>query len=231
MSELLDRAKIGELLEELSSELARRDIEGHIYLVGGAALVYRYQSRESTHDLDAQFGPAQEIRDAARAVGARNGLPVDWLNDAAKGFLPARPDPNPLVGFSSSSLQVEIASPEYLLAMKLFASRPESDIDDIIFLYEHLGFTTVDEGLDLVESFYGSRPIEVRVQYFLRDIVESLNPTPKSGERLAGSASVSDAETGDPSSSGSVRCSRCHRLLRSAASVARGMGPGCVRKR
>ena len=38
--------------------------------------------------------------------------------------------------------------------MKLFAARAEIDADDIILLYRQLGFTTVDEGLDLVEQAY-----------------------------------------------------------------------------
>ena len=42
-----------------------------------------------------------------------------------------------------------VASPRYLLVMKLFAARAEIDADDIILLYRQLGFTTVDEGLDL----------------------------------------------------------------------------------
>jgi hypothetical protein len=41
---------------------------------------------------------------------------------------------------------VDVASPWYPLAMKLFAARAEIDADDIALLYRQLGFTTVDEG-------------------------------------------------------------------------------------
>jgi hypothetical protein len=51
---------------------------------------------------------------------------------------------------------VDVASAEYLLAMKLFSSRAEADADDIALLYRAVGYTTVDEGLDLVER--ASRP-------------------------------------------------------------------------
>ena len=64
-----------------------------------------------------------------------------------KGFLPG-PDPDAQRFYSSDSLIVDVASPRYLLAMKLFAARAEIDADDIILLYRNLGFTTVDEGLD-----------------------------------------------------------------------------------
>jgi hypothetical protein len=45
-------------------------------------------------------------------------------DDAVKGFLPG-PDPNAQRFYSSDSLIVDVASPRYLLAMKLFAARAE----------------------------------------------------------------------------------------------------------
>jgi hypothetical protein len=52
------------------------------------------------------------------------------------------------------SLIVDVASTWYPLTMKLFAARAEIDADDIALLDRQLGFTTVDEGLDLVEHAY-----------------------------------------------------------------------------
>ena len=59
-------------------------------------------------------------------------------------------------------------------AMKLFAARAEIDADDIILLYDQLGFTTVDEGLDLVEQAYPGRPIPAKVKFPLTEIVDSM---------------------------------------------------------
>ncbi|CAO5162690.1 hypothetical protein FAIPA1_210113 [Frankia sp. AiPs1] len=58
--------------------------------------------------------------------------------------------------------------------MKLFASRVETDAEDIAFLYRTLGYTTVDEGLDLVQSVYSGRPIDAKVQFLLEEVVDSL---------------------------------------------------------
>jgi hypothetical protein len=111
---------------------------------------------------------------AGRGHGrGREGLAEDWLNDAVKGFLPG-PDPNAQRFYSSDSLIVDVASPCYLLAMKLFAARAEIDADDIILLYRQLGFTTVDEGLDLVKQAYPGRPIPPRVMFLLTEIVDSM---------------------------------------------------------
>ncbi len=90
-----------------------------------------------------------------------------------KGFLPG-PDPDAQRSYSSDSLIVDVVSPRYLLAMELFAARAEIDADDIILLYHQLGFTTMDEGLDLVEHAYPGRPIPAKVKFLLTEIVDSM---------------------------------------------------------
>lgn len=174
MSTGLDRQDIRVLLDDLSAELASRGAKADLFLVGGAAIAVAYDEARWTRDLDAVFIPTQVVREAAAAVARKRGLATDWLNDAVKGFLPG-PDPDKQRFYSSDSLNVDVASPRYLLAMKLFSSRVESDADDILFLYRQLGFSTVDEGLDLVESVYQGRAIDPKVQFLLGEIVEELH--------------------------------------------------------
>lgn len=85
------------------------------------------------------------------------------------------PDSNAIRYFEAPGLLVDVASAEYLLAMKLFSSRVEADADDIALLYRTVGYTTVDEGLDLVERAYPGRPVEPKVQFLLEEIVSSLS--------------------------------------------------------
>ncbi|HET8680924.1 MAG TPA: DUF6036 family nucleotidyltransferase [Micromonosporaceae bacterium] len=169
----LDGEDIRLLLDDLSTELASRGAKADLFLVGGAALTVAYDQARSTRDLDAVFLPTEVVREAATAVAHRRGLALDWLNDAVKGFLPG-PDPDSQRFYESPSLTVDVASPRYLLAMKLFAARVESDADDIMLLYRQLGFTTVEEGLDLVQSVYSGRQINPKVQYLLTEIVQEL---------------------------------------------------------
>jgi hypothetical protein len=173
MSPGLGRDDIRALLDGLSAELAARGARAELFLVGGAALAVAYDATRSTRDLDAVFIPSDVVRQAASAVAAREGLAEDWLNDAVKGFLPG-PDPDAQRFYASDSLIVDVASPRYLLAMKLFAARAEIDADDITLLYRQLGFTTVDEGLDLVEQAYPGRPIPAKVRFLLTEIVDSM---------------------------------------------------------
>ncbi|MDT5037258.1 MAG: hypothetical protein QOE03_2443, partial [Micromonosporaceae bacterium] len=133
-----------------------------------------YDQARSTRDLDAVFLPTDVVRQAAAVVAGRRGLAVDWLNDAVKGFLPGK-DLDAERFYSSDSLTVDVASPRYLLAMKLFASRVESDAEDIMLLYRLVGFSTVEEGLDLVESVYQGWAIDAKVQFLLTEIVEELH--------------------------------------------------------
>ena len=173
MSMGLDREDILSLLDDLNDELRGRGAHAELFLVGGAALTLVYDKTRSTRDLDAVFIPTSVVRAAAAAVAERRGQEADWLNDAVKGFLPG-PDPESIRFYEGDALTVDVASARYLLAMKLFASRVEADAKDIAFLYRQLGFTTVEEGLDLLERSYRGRAIDPKVQYLLAEIVESL---------------------------------------------------------
>lgn len=173
----LSRSDIHQLLSDLDAELARRGARADLFLVGGAAIAVAYDARRATRDLDAVFAPTDVVREAARVVGEERGLTEDWLNDAVKGFLPGD-DPDPQRYFSGEALNVDVASAKYLLALKLFASRVETDAEDIALLYRLVGFTTVEEGLDLVTSTYRNRPVAAKTQFLLEEIVATLAAPP-----------------------------------------------------
>lgn len=129
-----------------------------------------YDSRRATRDMDAVFEPKAVIYAAARRVARARGLEDDWLNDAVKGFLPG-PDPRSTVLFERPGLAVRVASPRYLLAMKLLAARVERDEDDIRRLFELCGLRTVNEGLDLVSATYPQVVIPPRLQFLLEELL------------------------------------------------------------
>lgn len=98
-----------------------------------------------------------------------HGLEPDWLNDAAKGFLPGE-DKSPRTVFESESLLVQVPSPSYLLAMKLHASRDERDLDDAAFLFNRLGYTSVQDCIDLLTATYQAGQLLPRHRYIAEDI-------------------------------------------------------------
>ncbi len=165
----MNAKKIREALASLSQELDRRGIRGELFVVGGGAMALAYSSRRVTRDVDAIFEPKAAIYEAARAVAEELSLPEDWLNDAVKSFAPGD-DPQRSVVLQTPALTVSVASPRYLLAMKLLAARVDQDADDIRTLYHLCGFSTAEQGLDLVEAFYPGRPIAPRTQFLLEEL-------------------------------------------------------------
>lgn len=170
MSERLSRERILAAFEALNAELSRREVRGEVYVVGGAVLCVALEARTSTKDVDAWFAPAPAVREAARAVAADLGLPEDWLNDAAKAFLPERPAFE--AWRSWSHLDVSMADRRTLLAMKCAAARTEDDAADIRFLAGQLGLATAGEVLDVVLSFFPPERLPVRTRLLLEEMFD-----------------------------------------------------------
>jgi hypothetical protein len=169
---MLSRDRILSLFAELNDELCRSGIRGDVFIVGGAAMTLAYNARPATRDVDGIWHPSTEVRIAAARVAARHDdLEPDWLNDGAKGFLPGDGLTGAKVVYDNTCLTVSAPSVEYLLATKLLASRVSRDEDDILTLYGLCGFTTVEEGLDLLERYYPGRPIEPKVGFFLEELL------------------------------------------------------------
>jgi hypothetical protein len=151
-----------------------------VFVVDGAAMAVAYDARRATVDVDAVFSPLAEVRSAARRVAARLGLDEDWLNDGAKAFIPG-PDPDRINVYEAEHLQVAVASPRFLLAMKLLAARVERDQDDIRTLYQLCGFTTPEEGLRLVASTYPEYLILPRTRFVLEEMYPSRSTQQQTG--------------------------------------------------
>lgn len=171
-----DSSRIQNLLGALDAKLAAAGTRADIYLVGGAAIALSFDNTRATRDLDAVFVPTEAVRQAAAAVAADEDLPVDWLNDAVKGFVPPGVDQAQRVVYESEHLRVCTASAEHLLAMKVAASRVERDRSDLELLVRQLGLTSSDQALDIALACLGPNyPIPPRAMYLLNEIFESKN--------------------------------------------------------
>ena len=140
------------LLDELGRRLQAQGVEATVYIVGGAAIALEMDARRVTTDVDALFHPEVTVRAEAQSIAADHGLPDDWLNTAARAFVPGGDDG--AVPFEVPGLVVTLASPEHLLAMKMIAFRP-TDVPDLEMLFRELGIGSAEEAADLVRSVYG----------------------------------------------------------------------------
>ncbi|MBX3196267.1 MAG: hypothetical protein KF727_14360 [Microbacteriaceae bacterium] len=152
------------MLQRLSDRLDERGQSARLFVVGGAAMALKYEARRLTRDIDAIFEPAPEVRHVVEELGAEHGLRPDWLNDGAKGYMPGV-DSDAEIAFESSSLVVEVASPEYLLAMKLHAARDDQDLDDAAVLFIRAGYTSAEQACDLLERKYPAHTLLPRHRY------------------------------------------------------------------
>lgn len=180
---LLDREHLLEALRALDEELGRAGVRGEIFVVGGAAMALAYDARRSTIDVDAVFAPSAEIRAAAGRVAERLNFEPNWLNDSAKAFMPGD-DPDRIGVYEGNHLSVAAASPRLLLTMKLLAARVERDQDDIRILYGLCGFTTAEEGVDLVASAYPEGLIPPRARFLLEELFPRRELGKNKGEGL-----------------------------------------------
>ena len=129
--ERLTEADIRRALEALAGELPAVSAPRELWIVGGAAMVLLYGARETTKDVDAfTLDPAgsAELRVAAASVASVLGLPEDWLNDGAKGYLHGLAPGEVL--FSAPGLVARSVAVPQLLAMKLSAWRDDLDVAD-----------------------------------------------------------------------------------------------------
>jgi len=168
----LTRADILHLFDLLNAELAATDTHGEIYLVGGAVMCLALGARAATRDVDAWFRPASAIRQAAARVAARADVPADWLNDAVKAWLSPRGEFDRYL--ERSHLQVFVAQPDYLLAMKCAAMRLGEefhDLDDVRFLLRYLNITTAADALAVVARYFDEQQIPLKTRLALEELL------------------------------------------------------------
>ena len=167
---LFDRAAIEQALRALDEELRRRRVRADVHLVGGAAMLLAYGDRPATRDLDGTWAPDEPVREAAWAVADRMGLPRSWLNNQASVYMSSRAGTGRTV-YAGRNLRVMVSPPEHLLAMKVMASRPASDVADIRILVQRLGLRSRDAVLELVRAHFPDDPIPERAFDLLDDLM------------------------------------------------------------
>ncbi|MDQ6610900.1 MAG: hypothetical protein M3Y64_00590 [Gemmatimonadota bacterium] len=169
----LTTADIRHLFDLLDKELQESDTHAELYVVGGAVMCLVLGARSATRDVDAWFKPSTLVRQAAARVAERANVPSDWLNDAVKGWLGAHGTYDRYLELSH--LQVFVAQPEYLLALKCMSMRLGAefhDLADVRYLLRHLDIQTASAAMKIVTQYFDAAQVPLKTHLALEELLD-----------------------------------------------------------
>jgi hypothetical protein len=190
-----DRDQLLNALDEIGDAAVSARAHLDIAVFGGSALMLASNFRFSTEDVDvAEIGrPWPDwLTDVVARIGAANGWPDEWLNEAVTFHLsplanPAR-DLLALGTFPRAServgLTVFVPTARYMLALKLKALRVSDfdkgskDLADIAALLHVMGIASVEDALSILAEFFPKSAAYADKQRFvLRRVLSAERPT------------------------------------------------------
>lgn len=186
-SSQLDRAKIEEAFRIMGQYLLDRKALGEIAIYGGSAILFQFDWRKTSRDVDARIisdGNHGLVIEAVREAAKRLGLPSSWLNESVAMYA-RRGEENAdriFVGIYPSperfGLRVMAAKPAYILAMKLKAlqraTADERDYQDAINLGIECAVTTVDGFRDIFRKFFADENLPFEADLRLGELAQAI---------------------------------------------------------
>jgi predicted nucleotidyltransferase len=150
--------ELRDLLNELGDRIQRRGESVDAYIIGGTAMAIGLASRRATEDIDGLFRPFEVVKEEAAVMAHERELPPGWINQSAFSFMSFELDDTDARVIEIGGMHVRLASPRFLLAMKMAAGRLK-DHDDIVTLIRHLGITHPQEIVDLTFEIFGENGV------------------------------------------------------------------------
>ena len=188
----LTRAKIDEAFRIMGQYLLDRKTLGEIAIYGGSAILFQFDWRKTSLDVDARVTSERNhgiIIDAVHAAAKQLHLPRSWLNESVAMYA-RREEGNAdrvLVGLYPSperfGLRVTAAKPEYILAMKIKAmdrvTADDRDYQDAVGLGRECGITTVDGLKNVFRKFFGTEELPVTAELRLTGLATAIRAKPR----------------------------------------------------
>lgn len=183
-----DRAKFEEAFRIMGQYLLDRHVLGEIAIYGGSAIMFQFDWRQTSEDIDARIisdGHHGLIMRAAEEAAQRLALPRSWLNETVTMYTRRGEDVSDqvFVGVYPSpervGLRVVAAKPSYLLAMKLSAleraTADERDFRDAVNLSIACGVTTADGLRDVFRQFFPDQNLPDASEKRLNDLARAIH--------------------------------------------------------
>lgn len=174
--------------DDLGQIARARGLIAEIAVYCGACLLLATDNRQVNRDVDSVFMvEAGFLYEAADAIGQKRNLPDDWLNQSLKHLVTSPGSRQPRFNVFGEyprddgmpGLRVFLPTPEYILAMKLIASRREDldgarrDRHDIAQLMHITGTRDGAALMGLVKGFFPTIPgIDNRVLAKIDDVIQ-----------------------------------------------------------
>lgn len=157
-------------LADLGQQLQKQGVQQpmRILMVGGAFMLTQFHNRPTTNDVDVLLKDIDDpttslyraFRAAARAVASRNHLPTSWINDVIGDFLrDTSTVPEGVLWRKYAMLEVYVPPSEYILALKLLASR-QKDQKDIRVLCQQLRIQNRHQAQQLVDRYIPNKQVQ-----------------------------------------------------------------------
>ena len=175
-----ERKDIENLLFQLSKELKKefgRKAKFEIIVVGGASVLFNYDFRKSTTDIDGFLSNSYSIKDAIRRVADNNGISAEWLNS---DFVNTESYSTKLLVYSkpyktfNQVLSIRTVKDEYLIAMKLMSGRLyKNDFSDICGILNENQNLDEKSVLQAFQNLYGDKRIPSAAWTKFKEILHS----------------------------------------------------------
>jgi len=168
--------KIKVILDEFVDRLNELQIEGNIFIIGGAAMSLAYlHDRRETVDIDALFPSDPRIDEIITEITVREDISEKWINNDAKLFIPFDHYGQWTLLYKRGGISVSVAKPEMLLAMKLSADRGSRDRPDIEALLTLCKVNSLDDAVEIFERFRHQEVLKPKTEQFIRDWLANRN--------------------------------------------------------
>ena len=184
---LLDRQTIERAFRVMGQYLLDRKALGEIAIYGGSAILFQFDWRKASRDVDARVTSERShglVIDAAANAATQLGLPRSWLSEnvamyARRGEREA--DRISLGLYPSPErfgLRVTAAKPSYILAMKIKAleraTTDDRDYEDAINLGVECGVSKVDELREVFRQFFPDEDLPPRAAFRLEELAADI---------------------------------------------------------
>lgn len=183
----LTRADVTRALTRLGELCAQRQSKVEIAIYGGTVMMFAYDCRTATKDIDAIFHPPEVIEPLIAQIAEELNLPENWMNSGVKDFVAPREAKTAFEELQVPGLMITRPSPEYLLAMKCMAGRLPSpfragDLADIKFLLRKLAIKSIKQIDLLVGEFYGEGGLEPGKRWLVEQLIKEVRGEAKTSQ-------------------------------------------------